>query len=632
MNNYSSNLDSVKNVIAAKNIADAFYRISEANPNLIAFSQAIAGEDDVTSSTPRLTKSSTYSEIKQRVNKIADFLLSKGVKPDSKIAILSATRPEWMEADLAILACSAVSVSVFQSLPADDIAYILYDSGADFVFVENQDQLNKIVFINQNEMNIPANEDRPATTVRLKIKSIISFEEIEDAENATTLSTILSAQEKQIPIESNIATLNSLAALVYTSGTTGPPKGVMQTHGNHLANVRQAYESGLLNKDTILCLILPLAHSFAKLIGYLGFLTEAKIHFPAVVDKKSSKLDPKSASKDIRESKASIFPVVPRLLEKMQEGILAAQNQAGLKGKLVKLTLSSATAVYQGKKTKQQVSLKDKLTFAATKGLRNKIKKQIFGTNFSYALSGGAKLPVPTSEFFASIEIDVIEGYGLTETCVATNVGRLGKISIGTVGPVLSKDIQLRIAEDGEILFKGPNIAIGYYNRPTATSQSWDNEKWFHTGDLGSVDSDGNLTIVGRKKEIIVTSGGKNIAPHDIEVAIKSHPMISQAVLVGDGRKYCVAILTLNHENSMAWANDRGIYNLKSLSENAELREELHSFISTVNKDLASFETVKNFYIAPEDFTTDNGFLTPTFKIKRALVEKKYQKEIEAMY
>ena len=625
-------LDSIRNVVNAPNIADAFYEICKNAPNAITFSQAIAVSNDINSNTHRRKKTSKNHEVESRVNKIAAFLLAAGVKTGSKVAIISNSRPEWMEADIAILACAAVSVSIFQSLPVDDIGYILFDSEADVLFIENQEQLTKIEQLLEQEINIPATSDRAATKTKIQIKTMISFEATTGHALLTELSTILAVEEKQRPEESKNARLDLLAALVYTSGTTGPPKGVMQTHGNHLANVRQAYESSLLNQDSTFYLLLPLAHSFAKLIGYLGFLTPAKICFSAIVDSKSSKLDPRSAAKDMRESGATIFPVVPRLLEKMQDGIISAGNQTGLKGKLIRLTIDNSKLVFQSKKNGISVGVINALVFRATKGLRKKICSQLFGPNFLYALSGGAKLSVPVSEFFYGLEISILEGYGLTETCVATNVGRLNKSPIGSVGPVLASDIELKIAEDREILFRGPNIAVGYYHRPTDTSKTWDSENWFHTGDLGSLDKDNNLSIVGRKKEIIVTSGGKNIAPHDIEVAIKSHELISQVVLLGDGRKYCVAVVTLNPEQISQWSKARGISDLKAINTNKELRETIQQHISSINKDLASYETVKDFFIAPEDFTVDNGILTPTFKIKRSFVEKKYQEEIEKMY
>ena len=634
MNNKNKNIqnynpESIRNVLDAKNISAAFYKMTDSNPDGICCSQAIVTKNE-DPETIRAKSTLTNSQVESQVNKLANYLISIGVKPEDKVAIISSSRPEWMIADLAIMACSAVSVSVYQSLPSEDIAYILFDSGADVVMIENQEQLKKINKIINQESEIPATEDRESTKVKIKIKAAVSFEQIEETDYATTLETILndSKIENKRPEQRHSSNLDSLSALVYTSGTTGPPKGVMQTHGNHLANVRQTYTCKMINAEHDICLILPLAHSFAKLIGYLGFITPIVIRFAGVVDKKTSKMEPKSATKDIRESGSNIFPVVPRLLEKMQNGVMQATKQPGLKGKLISTTIAAAEKVY-----KKDASFKDELIFKLTKALRKKISKQLFGDNFFYALSGGAKLPTTVANFFYALEIPIIEGYGLTETCVAVNVGR-HDTPIGSVGPVLANDIEVKIAKDGEIKYRGPNVAIGYYNRPTATSKSWDKDRWFHTGDLGSIDNKGNLSIVGRKKEIIVTSGGKKVAPHDIETEIKTHPLISQAVLCGDGRKYCVAILTLNQEEIDTWVKTKKLSTVNSTASNSneELRKIIKSHIKKVNSELASFETIKNFFLTKEDFSVDNGYLTPTFKIKRALVEKNFKDEIDKMY
>ena len=623
------NPESIKNVIDAKNLSDAFYKLSDSFPNKLSFSQAIIKDSSKsTDDEIREKLDLTNAEIENQINNLANYFISIGVKTGDKIAIISSSRPEWMIADLAILASSAVSVSVYQSLPSEDIAYILYDSGADVVVLENQEQLDKINKIINEESDIPATEDRDACRTKIKIRAAVTFEQVKHTDYSITLDQIIEDSKitNSRPEQRHESNLDSLAALVYTSGTTGPPKGVMQTHGNHLANVRQAYQCGMLNAQSDICLILPLAHSFAKLVGYLGAITPMVIRFSAVVDKKTSKLDPKSATKDIRESGSNIFPVVPRLLEKMQAGVMQITTQPGLKGKLISATINAATKVYNKK-----ASAKDKIIFSLTKPLRKKVSAQLFGNNFEFALSGGAKLGTTVADFFYALEIPVIEGYGLTETCVAVNVGKFDS-PIGSVGPVLAPDIELKIQEDGEVTYRGPNIAKGYYNRPTATSKSWTKDNWFHTGDLGSLDSNGNLSIVGRKKEIIVTSGGKNIAPHDIETAIKNHPLISQAVLCGDGRKYCVAVLTLMDEQIEAWAKARNINSLDDTNSNEELRAAIKNHIEKVNSELASFETVKNFYLLKEDFSVDNGFLTPTFKIKRALVEKEFKSEIDKMY
>ena len=622
----------IESLIAAKanNIPDAFYKLAKADPSAVLFSQAQAETSD--SSSRRVWKNSTAGESVDRVNKIARYLRSLGLAKGDRAAVISGTRPEWMEADLAILAEGGVSVSVYQSLPPDDIAYILYDSSSEIIFAENQEQLEKLLSILSRPVNIPATEDRAELSAEINIKKIIAFEEVDPHPLVMQLDEILSEDKAQNSDKVDSIVRDDLAALVYTSGTTGPPKGVMQTHGNHLANVRQTFESGIINEHLSICLFLPLAHSFAKLIGYQGFTTPVVLYFPAIVDSKSSALSPQSMAKDISECNANIFPVVPRLLEKMRDKVAATQNKPGIQGKLVGLTINSAKTVFEANKTSGQAPLLSKVAYFLTKPLREKIKRTLFGANFKFCLSGGAKLSTEVSEFFWSLGIPVVEGYGLTETTVACNVGYVDSTPIGSVGPALAKDIEILIQDDGELCFRGPNVAIGYYNRKTATENAWDKDGWFHTGDLGSLDEHGNLRIVGRKKELIVTSGGKNIAPNDIEGLIKTCEYVSQAVLIGDGRKYCIALVSLSPEETKRWAERNYISDFSDLHNNEQLKKEIWNHVQEVNKTLASYETVKKIHIVPEDFSVENGQLTPTFKIKRSVVEDRYKSEINLLY
>ena len=467
---------------AAKNIADAFHTLANSAPEAIVYSQAQAKKNDYLSDNPRTWRESRFREVQAYVNAIAQFLVQEGLQRSDKVAILSGSRPEWMWADLGVLSAGGVSVSIYQSLPADDIAYILYDSESRYVVAENQEQVDKLIEIVAKPWDIPGTEDRPAGTGEISLQKIIAIEQVDPHELVVQLDGIISETAAEIPDAVSALDRDTIASLVYTSGTTGPPKGVIQTHGNHLANVRQAYDSELLTEENSVALFLPLAHAFAKLMGYLGFLTLAELRFPAVIDRKTSKLVPASVTKDIREGSAHINPLVPRLLEKMRDGIMAKAAAPGIGGKLVSLTLWAAKEVFQANKSGTTAPLLARVSFGLTSGLRKKVRQKLFGSNFRFCVSGGAKLPLSVAEFFTALGVDIIEGYGLTETCVATNVGRLKNNKIGSVGPVLSDDIQLRIADDGEILFKGPNVAIGYHNRPTATKQAWDDEGWYHTG------------------------------------------------------------------------------------------------------------------------------------------------------
>lgn len=594
-------------------IQEAFFAATDAMPEHLVYTQV-----GVSSATggPR---SATYREVASRVVAAAHYLQRLGAVTGDRIAILSSTRPEWMEADLAILSAGAVSVSVYQSLPSNDVAYILFDSGAQIVFAENQEQVQKLLSAAGADLQMARTEDREAQVVRIGIKKIISFEPCDPHPLVEQWSAIVEKAPQSFSAAAGSP--DALAALVYTSGTTGPPKGVMQSHRNHLSNVRQAFDCGMVVESSTIMLFLPLAHSFAKLMGYIGFLSPVSLLFPSISDHRSSRADAQTILRDIQGAGAKIVPVVPRFLEKMKEGLEAAARRKDVRGRLLSLTLRSAARQARGERGVLQL-----IAFEGTSGLRRKIRARLFGPHFEFAVSGGAKLPVDVALFFDGLGIEILEGYGLTETCVATNVNPRGRKKIGTVGPVLAPDIEVRLEEDGEVSFRGPNVSLGYFQRPTATRASWSSDGWFRTGDLGSIDADGYLSIVGRKKEIIVTSGGKKISPQAIEERLCAIPLVSQAVLIGDGRPFCIALLTLDKQAVTDWETANPSKSREQLADN------IRDAIDRVNADLSSFETVKNFIVLEEELSVDNGLLTPTFKAKRKTIEERYRERIEETY
>lgn len=608
-----------------QSIPAAFLQCCKKYPSEICYKQVQALPN------PDILIGERYLEVQSKVAKIAAYLKSIGVKNGDKIAIISGTRPEWMIADLAILSLGGITVSVYHSVNVAETGYILFDSDSEIVFAENEEQVNKLLLLSTQPVKIPTTEDRPEKQVQLVFKKIITFEqttlnpfiisisEIYQNFSETSLGFI-SDQIKELSAE-------NVAALVYTSGTTGPPKGVIQTHGNHLSNLVQASRSGLFAPDGDIFLFLPLAHSFARLIGYIGFLTPTIVVFPSVQDKHSSHFNPQKMMDDLCIASSQVVPLVPRILEKMRDGIEAKSLVGGIAGKLLKLTLAAATEVYE---KKEKASLISKIIYDGTKGIREKIKTKMFGPGFRHAVSGGAKLPAEINKFFDSLGITIYQGYGLTETCVATNVNRFGANVIGSVGPPLD-GVELRIAEDGEILFKGPNVTKGYHNRPKATAEGWDREGWFHTGDLGAL-KDGVLWITGRKKEIIVTAGGKKVAPVPIEDLIKESPYISQAVVLGEGKPYCVAVITLNEPAVRIWAGQNGVDITGQLSASKDVIMLISAEFENTNKKLSQFETIKRFVIIDEEFTVENSLLTPTFKVKRGEVYKRYSAQIDGLY
>lgn len=616
----------------AKNLVDAFYRMANSAYEGEVYSQATILHHQESEHVERPWVPATYGQVKQRVNSIVDFLKSLGVAKGDRIAIISNTRPEWMEIDLAILGAGGVVVSVYPSLLACDIGYLLFDSGAKIVFAENEEQVEKLLQLQQEPCKIPATEEREACSEQLCLAKIIAIEDVTAHPLVVQLQSLYAVGKPDADEMAGQLTRDDIATLVYTSGTTGPPKGVIQTHGNHLANVRQGFRGRMYDENSTIMVFLPLAHSFAKLMGYIGFLTPVKLRFPAVADKRSSKADQASITRDIREANAQIVPSVPRILEKMQAAVIRQSTSDSPLAWIVQQTLSVAWSVYTARREKREITKKERVIYFLTGFMRRKIKRLLFGKNFRNAISGGAKISVEVIEFFDSLGIEVLEGYGLTETCVATNVNRYGEKRIGSVGPPLDKDIEVQIAADGEILARGPNVTRGYFNRPSATKQSWDSEGWFHTGDLGAIDKDGYLSVVGRKKELIVTAGGKKISPENVEEKLKTSRYISQAVLVGEGKPYCGALVVINVAEVKSWATKQGITIEGDVHVHPRTKELIDREVHAINEMLASFESVKRTHILPEECTLENGLLTPTFKVKRKEVMKRYQQQIEELF
>jgi long-chain acyl-CoA synthetase len=603
-------------------IAQAFNEMAEATAEKVIFRQArregealkIAWHDK------------RAGKILNDVKKISYFLKKSGVKAGDSVAIVSASRPEWLEAALAIMWLGAKVVSIYPSLIADDIALLLYDAEVKYVFAENQEQLDKLNRIVGGDTIIPQIEENPPQTVRLKINLIVTFEIttlISDGVEVIGYQEILSGSS-QIAVEGlEQPQLYPIASLVYTSGTTGVPKGVIQSHKNHLANIRQASQAQIYDQNSSFFMMLPLAHSFAALMGYIGVCRGVMLIFPSILDSKSSKADPQRVIEELSQAHATIYPVVPRVLEKIRDGIEKKLRAGGVLAALLSQSL------YLGReKAERALNLSEKLRYFLLSPIRKILRKKLFGSKFIAVISGGAKLPIEVNRFFEALEIEVLEGYGLTETCVATNVNRIGMKKIGSVGKVLAQDIEVKLLSDGEIAFRGPNVTSGYFKRPNATSAAYFEDGWFVTGDLGSLDDQGFLSITGRKKELIVTGNGKKIAPEPIENQIKTHPLAAQVILYGDGRPYCVALISLNLEYAKELVGEVA----SNMNNHPQLIEVLEEHISNINKKLASFETIKKILITDCQFTIDSGYLTPTLKVKRSLVYKNFEEKLKALY
>ena len=450
------------NVANAKSIPDAFWSRALSNPDDKLYVAAIAPSAVAT----RVWNTETYASATPKIARIAHYLKSLGVGLGTPVAIMSQTRPEWMLVDIAIQTLGGITVSIYQSLPAHEAGYLLFDSKAQILFVENEEQAQKVAHLLSAPCPIPEHEGVAACEVKVPISHVVAFEKVE-ATKATLLSTILadtSISEVPPPVPNELSR-NHVASYVYTSGTTGPSKGVVQTHGNHLTNVEQVSHAGVFLLNGSLFLYLPLAHSFARLAYYVGFLTSAWLVLPAITDHRTSKIDLSSTARDLREAGASVLPSVPRLFEKMAAGIQARAAGTSLQQRILSLAISNAVKTYERRMKGAPLGIVEHILFNGLAPVRAKIKAQLFGSSFCHGISGGAKLDPGVNRFFDALGIVICEGYGLTETCVATRVNIPHKRRIGSVGPALEK-VEVKISpEDNEICMRGPNITQGYLNR-----------------------------------------------------------------------------------------------------------------------------------------------------------------------
>jgi len=555
--------------------------------------------------------SKTYDEVGEIVRALSLGLMDLGIEKGDKVAILANTRPEWSYFDFAALSAGATVVPIYQTNSPEECEYVLENSDSVAVIVENAEQLEKV---------------RKIRGRCPKLEHVILMEgTAEDAISMDDVSARGSGHtEDEWEQRWSSVTPDDICTFIYTSGTTGPPKGCVISHGNYQSMLDMVHEANVLGDDELTYLFLPLAHSFALLIQLGTFDLGATLAY--------WERDPLKIVPNLVEVKPTYFPSVPRIFEKIYT---AATGNIEKEGGLKKLVFNWAIGVGRRVRDRERAGkpigwLLQKQYDFADKQVLSKIRG-LFGGNLKLAVTGAAPINPEILRFFDAAGVLVVEGWGMTETSTAATISRPEDFKFGTVGKPF-RDCEIKIADDGEILVKGPNIFKGYYKNEEATKETIV-DGWLHTGDIGEFDEDGYLKITGRKKDIIITAGGKNITPANLEAEIKQSPYVSQVVVIGDRRPFLSALVTLDMEEVAKLAEEKGWpADPAEVAKNPEMREIIQEHVDEINEKFARVEQVKKFEILPADLSQEGGELTPTLKVKRNVVADKYEKDIEALY
>ncbi len=561
-----------------------------------------------------------WSEFGERVRQFSLGLMRLGMRRGDHIALLSRTRPEFLFADLAILSAGAITIPIYPTSVAEDVAYLLRHSEARLLLADTPEQLEKV---------------RSMKRALPQLERIILFDgegavdgmEVIDFDAVCQLGREADGEIRRRRARWRAAiSPDDVATIIYTSGTTGRPKGVMITHGNIMfvcRSMKELYGDFLTDEEVYLA-YLPLAHALERMGVFVQIYLASTIGFAERLD---------TVGDDLRAVAPTGLVGVPRFYEKIRGRILEAVAQRSpLERRIFSWALEIGRRRRLAEEEGQRLPLRLRLQHALARRLVfDKIKAQL-GGRVRFCLSGAAPLSVEVAEFFADIGLPILEGYGATEVCGPATLNRVHHPRIGTVGPPLP-GVEIKIAPDGEILIRGGNVFKGYYKDPVATERAL-RDGWYHSGDVGTIDAQGHLVVTDRKKDLIITSSGKNIAPQKLERVFGDIEEIHDIVIVGDGRPYLVALVTLDRDAVVRWARREGLaYQDESeLIAHPRVRVLLEARIAEKNARLASFERIKKFAILDEDFTIEAGTLTPTMKIKRQVVARKYRHLIDALY
>jgi len=581
------------------NIVSSVFSHEREDPDHVIFQRLVDGEwTDV-----------TCKEAANQIRSAALGLIAEGVKPGDRVAVFSATRYEWPILDLAVLAAGALTVPIYETSSAEQVRFVLADSGAVLIFAETDAHADKIEHLEQELPDLRKvlridGSGTPALDALAEAGKSVDAKELDDR-----LAGIKSGDP---------------ATLIYTSGTTGRPKGCQLTHANLMYEIRGAKVCfpALLDKGERMLVFLPLAHVLARAITLASFANKVTLGFTS---------DIKNLVPTFGVFKPTLVVSVPRVFEKVYN--TAEQNaQNDGKGPIFERAANTAIEYSQaldnggpGLLLRAKHALFDRLVYGKLRAA--------LGGNCRGAISGGAPLGARLGHFYRGVGLTIYEGYGLTETSAAITVNRIDDVKVGSVGKLVPGN-SMRLNDDDELLVKGGVVFGGYWNNDEETKAVF-SDGWFHTGDLGAIDNDGFLTIIGRKKEIIVTAGGKNVAPALMEDKLRAHPLISQAMAVGDQQPFIAALITIDPEAFPGWKERNGKdpkATVGDLATDPDLMAEIELAIKEANQAVSKAEAIRKFRILPVDFTEDTGELTPTLKVKRKVVAEKFASDIEALY
>src|SRR5829696_2460622 len=554
----------------------------------------------------------SYVELGEAVREVALGLVDLGIEPGDKISILAHTRPEWTHACFGILTAGATLVTIYQTNSPEECQYVLHHSDSRAIFVEDTEQLAKIRAIRDE-----------CPELRHVVVMDAGAAELADELTLDQLRERGSARDAaEYEARYRAVTPEDICLYIYTSGTTGPPKGCLLSHANYRAITDAVVVDSVLEEGDSSYLFLPLAHAFAILIQFATLDLGATIAYWS--------RDPKMIIADIAQVSPSFFPSVPSMFEKIYTLATASVDDKEQLAQAVKLGVK----VRMKRAAGEQVPAELEAAFDQAEEKLFKNVRGLFGQNIRECVTGAAPIAPEILEFFYACGVPVMEGYGMTETSTSATVNRPegNNFRFGSVGRPQA-GVEVKIGDDGEVLIKGRNIFQGYYKNEKATSEALE-DGWLHTGDLGRLDKDGFLYITGRKKDIIITAGGKNITPANLENGLKQNRWISQAVVIGDRRPYLVALITLDPEEAPALAQQLGIEDadLPTMADDERVRAEVQKAVDAVNSHVGPVEQIKRFAILDHDLSQETGELTPTLKVKRNVVHEKYAKLVDRIY